>query len=166
MVRKIYEEFVSANTIGVTVEHNGLQGGDADHGGFVKIIIKDLDCTSMFLNGKQCENFEVTFKGTTERQTLLSALKMIVNELEDNAFINHKIEDVKDMTTKDINAEIALLEVLRVHNVDNHNMGKRYTILSKELTIRQELYVDMGSTFFSEHRVQQVLKQIKDEKGN
>jgi hypothetical protein len=82
--RKIYEEFVSANIIGVTLEHNGFKGGDAGHGGFVKLTIKDLASTCMELNGKECEKFELAFYGDTERDTFLSALKMVVKELEEN----------------------------------------------------------------------------------
>lgn len=84
MSKKLYQEFVSANILGVTVEHNGYQGGDAGHGGFVRIVFKDLASTCMQLNGIDCEEFELVFKGDTERKTLLAGLKMIVKELEDN----------------------------------------------------------------------------------
>jgi hypothetical protein len=84
MSKKIYQEFTSANIIGVTLEHNGFQGGDAGHGGFVKLVIKDLASTCMEVNGQECEKFELVFRGDTERHTFLSALKMVVKELEDN----------------------------------------------------------------------------------
>lgn len=84
MTRKVYEEFVSANIIGVTLHHNGFQGGDAGHGGFVRINIKDISSTSMFVNGQESNEFELEFCGDAERETLLSALKMIVKELEEN----------------------------------------------------------------------------------
>lgn len=87
MSKKIYQEFASANIIGVTLEHNGFQGGDAGYGGFVKLIIEDLASTSMEVNGIECGKFELLFKGDTERETLLSALKMIVKELEDNPLV-------------------------------------------------------------------------------
>jgi hypothetical protein len=41
----------------------------------------------MELNGKECDKFELVLRGDTERETLLSALKMIVKELEDNKTI-------------------------------------------------------------------------------
>lgn len=92
MIRKIYNEFWSANTIGVTVEHNGYHGGDGGHGGYVKIGIEDLASTSM-----ECEEIVehdnrgkqiwLKFEGSTERQTLLAALKMIVKELEENPYL-------------------------------------------------------------------------------
>jgi hypothetical protein len=88
MSRKIYQEFTSANIIGVTLEHNGLQGGDAGHGGFVRLVIEDLSCTSMEVNGEESQKFELVFKGDTERDTFLSALKMVVKELEDNCRFN------------------------------------------------------------------------------
>lgn len=87
MSKKIYQEFTSANILGVTLEHNGFKGGDAAHGGFVKITIEDLASTSMAVNGEDCEKFELLLRGDAERDTLLSALKMIVKELEDNPSI-------------------------------------------------------------------------------
>jgi hypothetical protein len=87
MSKKIYQEFTSCNILGVTLEHNGFKGGDSGHGGFVSITIEDLSSTSMELNGKECDKFELVLRGDTERETLLSALKMIVKELEDNETI-------------------------------------------------------------------------------
>lgn len=85
-IRKVNKEIVSANIIGVLVEHNGIQGGDAGHGGYVKINIKDLASTSMEVNGEDGANLELIMRGDTERETLIDALKFIVNELE-----THKI---------------------------------------------------------------------------
>ena len=87
MSKKIYQEFTSCNILGVTLEHNGFKGGDAGHGGFVSITIEDLSCTSMEVNGKKCGKLELVLRGDTERETLVSALKMIVKELEDNETI-------------------------------------------------------------------------------
>lgn len=84
MSRKVYQEFTSANILGVTLEHNGFRGGDAGHGGFVRIAFENLSSTSMQVNGEYCDSFEFTFRGDTERDTLLLGLKMIVKELEKN----------------------------------------------------------------------------------
>ena len=81
-IKKVYKEFTSANIIGVTLEHNGFKGGDAGHGGFVKLIIEDLASTSMEVNGEECEKFELVLRGDSERETFLSALKMVVKEIE------------------------------------------------------------------------------------
>lgn len=78
------EVFESANILEVTVEHNGYQGGDAGHGGYVKITFYDQASTCMAVNGNECENFEIVFRGDSERDTLLAGLKMIVKELEEN----------------------------------------------------------------------------------
>jgi hypothetical protein len=83
MERKIYHEFTSANILGVSVEHNGYKGGDAGHGGYVKIKFKDLASTAMELNGEDVEEFEIVFRGDTERATLTDALEMIVKELKE-----------------------------------------------------------------------------------
>jgi hypothetical protein len=79
---KIYEEFTSANIIGITLEHNGYCGGDAGHGGYVKITIEDVASTSMEVNGYEAEKVELLFRGDTERDTLLSGLEWIVKELK------------------------------------------------------------------------------------
>jgi len=85
--KKIYQEFISACAIGVSLEHNGYKGGDSGHGGFVKIEIENLTCTDMSLNGRETEKFELLFSGDCERDVLISALKMIVKELENNPSI-------------------------------------------------------------------------------
>ena len=79
---KIYEEFSSCNILGVTLEHNGYGGGDAGHGGYVKITIEDIASTWMEVNGHETEKVELLFRGDTERDTLLSSLEMIVKELK------------------------------------------------------------------------------------
>ena len=82
-MRKVYQKFESANIIGVTVEHNGFCGGDAGHGGYVEITIEDLASTNMEICGEECSKMVLTFRGDSERDTLLSALNMICRELED-----------------------------------------------------------------------------------
>jgi len=82
--RKLTKEFISANVLETTVEHNGCQGGDAGHGGFVKITFKDLSCTSMEVNGIECEEFSFEFQGSAERETLIDSLEMILDELKNN----------------------------------------------------------------------------------
>lgn len=87
MNKIVYQEFTSSNILGVTVEHNGFQGGDEGHGGFVRIAFENKASTSMQLNGEYCDSFDFTFRGDTERETLLSGLRMIVKELEDNPHV-------------------------------------------------------------------------------
>jgi len=87
MIKTIYKEFASANIIGVTLEHNGFQGGDAGHGGFVRLVIQNLSSTYMEVNGRISEEFELVLRGTTERETFLSALKMVVEELDNNHLV-------------------------------------------------------------------------------
>jgi hypothetical protein len=41
----------------------------------------------MTVNGNDCNEFELIFRGDSERETFLSALKMIVKELEQNTII-------------------------------------------------------------------------------
>ena len=82
--RKITKEFISANFLETTIEHNGCQGGDAGHGGFVKITFKDLSCTMMEVNGIECEEFSFEFQGSAERETLIDSLEMVLDELKNN----------------------------------------------------------------------------------
>ena len=81
-MRKVEKEFVSANILNVCVEHNGFHGGDEGHGSYVKIKFEDLASTSMLINGKRCIDFEIEFRGDTERETLLEGLEFIVKELK------------------------------------------------------------------------------------
>lgn len=85
---KIEKEFVSCNILKAELEHNGMQGGDAGHGGFVKIKLKDQSSTCMFLNGQEASEIELEVRGDSERETLIEALKMIVAELELNKYDN------------------------------------------------------------------------------
>ena len=87
MSKKIYQEFISANIIGVTLEHNGIQGGDSGHGGFVRIKIKNLASTDMSINGEQVEEFELLIQGDCERETFTKAFFMIAQELEQNKIV-------------------------------------------------------------------------------
>jgi hypothetical protein len=101
--RKVTKEFVSANMFDVDIHHNGYQGGDAGHGGFVDIKFKNFQDTSLevsvvpsnhLTNLLDTDTFGVTiqepksirliFKGSTERDTLVEALEFIVKELKDN----------------------------------------------------------------------------------
>ncbi len=77
----VYQEFTSANILGVTLQHNGYQGGDAGHGGFVRVKFKNIAGTLMELNGKETDEFEITFRGDCERDTFIQALNMLVSEL-------------------------------------------------------------------------------------
>ena len=84
--RKITKEFIQANILETTVEHNGCQGGDAGHGGFVRITFSDLSGTAMEVNNiDYCgSEFSITFKGSSERETLIDSLDMILTELKNN----------------------------------------------------------------------------------
>jgi len=84
VTRKLTKEFISANVLETTVEHNGCQGGDAGHGGFVKITFNDLSCTMMLVNGIECQEFSFEFQGSAERETLIDSLEMILDELKNN----------------------------------------------------------------------------------
>jgi hypothetical protein len=107
MIRKIYNEFTSANIIGVTVEHNGYQGGDSGHGGYVKILFEDLASTDMEANMikgnfNEPDKIELIFRGSTERATLLAALKMAVKELEEHPYLpdNNELKFIDCATVK------------------------------------------------------------------
>jgi hypothetical protein len=83
MLRKIEETFTLCNILEVKLEHNGYQGGDAGHGGYVKMNFRN-EGAAIEVNGKQFEKVELIFRGDDERTTLVDALKMIVKELEEH----------------------------------------------------------------------------------
>ncbi len=80
--RVIETEFMNINVLGLKIEHNGTKGGDAGHGGFVSITLVNEGSTFMELNGVKTDGFNFTFRGDSERDTLISALHVIINELE------------------------------------------------------------------------------------
>ena len=81
MLRKIKQDFTLCNILHVTLEHNGFQGGDGGHGGYVKMNFSN-EGAAIEVNGEECEEVELIFRGDDERITLVDALKMIVKELE------------------------------------------------------------------------------------
>jgi len=79
-VKRVEQDFIGVNIITAAVEHNGYHGGDAGHGGYVKI---EIYCdTEMDINGEPSNELELILYGDSERENLISALKMIVAELE------------------------------------------------------------------------------------
>jgi hypothetical protein len=107
MERNVKQTFVSANLLEVEVIHNGYKGGDAGHGGFVTIKLSDAGSTAMdtvvlFNNMtkvnqlhhssetgegfsiEQPDSVTLTFKGDTERDTLIESLEFILKELKEN----------------------------------------------------------------------------------
>lgn len=65
------------------IGHNGIQGGDAGHGGFVVINIRDFDGT-LYVNGQEANSIFIRVEGDAERQVLIDIFKLVVNELENN----------------------------------------------------------------------------------
>lgn len=96
-------EITSANIIQATIESNGYHGGDAGHGGFVSLEIKDLASTCMDVEVDRSvgdlERVKLTFRGDCEKETLLAALKFFVQALEEERGENResmlRIEEVQ-----------------------------------------------------------------------
>jgi hypothetical protein len=78
------QEIVDCNIIKVTIEHNGIQGGDAGHGGFTRFTIKDEAATCMYVNGVESSQFTLEFRGDSERRTFIEALKFALETLTEN----------------------------------------------------------------------------------
>lgn len=92
--RSIMKSFETACILRVSVNHNGFQGGDRGHGGFVEInfisensawslIIKDGD-SYYTLEDPLLTDFTLRVEGDHERINLISALEYIVSELKEN----------------------------------------------------------------------------------
>jgi hypothetical protein len=86
-MRTLIEEIQGANILSVSVTQNGFKGGDSGHGGFVVVRFDNISGTDMTLNGEPCEFFEFEFKGDSERETLMKALRIILNELETHSIL-------------------------------------------------------------------------------
>ncbi len=63
--------------------HNGIQGGDAGHGGFVVINIRDFD-SNLYVNGRETTAMTIRVEGDAERKALIDILSSIIYELENN----------------------------------------------------------------------------------
>lgn len=117
MERKLTKTFISANLLTLEVNHNGYKGGDAGHGGFVKLKFRNSGSTAMEVNVKsgreditftqtgkggwnpKCEvDFKfpeeviLNFMGDCERDTLIEALKFAIEELEQNEYVKESYE--------------------------------------------------------------------------
>lgn len=78
------KEFTSACIAKVIIKENGIHGGDAGHGGFVNIIIKDEAGTYMEQNGKELiDKISFTVKGDAERG-ILSDMCLYISEVLKN----------------------------------------------------------------------------------
>jgi len=75
-------DFTGHNIMNVSLLHNGSKNGNAGNGPIVKIKFKNNGCTQMFLNGCETEEFVIEFNRISERNQLITALEMIVNELK------------------------------------------------------------------------------------
>ena len=74
--------FYGHNVLGVSLLHNGKESGNSGNGPIVKIKFQDAGCTQMFLNGVESEEFVIEFRNISERNQLITALEIIVNELK------------------------------------------------------------------------------------
>jgi hypothetical protein len=63
--------------------HNGIQGGDAGHGGFVVMSIRGFDGT-LYVNGRETIAITIRVEGDAERQALIDICSSIIDELENN----------------------------------------------------------------------------------
>lgn len=81
LVIQVEDEF-QTEIIAATVEHNGEHGGDAGHGGYVRLIVENLANSIMEINGEECDKFELELRGDSERSTLIDALTMCYTVLD------------------------------------------------------------------------------------
>ncbi len=83
-VVEVERTYTDCCIIKVKITHNGYQGGDAGHGGFVELLIKDLISTAMYVDVDGEPRAEVSFRieGDAERHVFIRAMKDIIKELE------------------------------------------------------------------------------------
>ena len=79
---------ISCNILDVEAGTTGLRGGDTGHGGRTYFSIRDGACTDMevrptFNKWGEADGFEVMLGGDCELETMIEALKFIVQALED-----------------------------------------------------------------------------------
>lgn len=85
------QEFINFSRLEVTVETNGYQGGDASHGGYLKIEFKNLGATNWECNvngyfEKERINLpksvELIFRGDSEIENFYESIKHIKEYLD------------------------------------------------------------------------------------
>lgn len=79
-------EIYSANMLEVEAGTTGRRGGDGGHGGRTYFRVEDLGCTDMetrITHGVDGTGFEVILGGDCEMRTIITALKFIVQVLEE-----------------------------------------------------------------------------------
>ena len=114
-LRKVSKSLISANMIDVEVCHNGSQGGDAGHGGFVNLKLTDqggtaygvevrfdnytevnhihhLDSGGEGFMIEQPKSITLKFMGDCERHTLIDALEFAIKELKENENVSESFE--------------------------------------------------------------------------
>ena len=79
-------EFISCNSFLAEAGTTGYKGGDSGHGARTFFSIKDTCCSDIYTNIVEAEcgtGFEVRINGDTELDTVIEALKFIVQVLEE-----------------------------------------------------------------------------------
>lgn len=77
-------DLVGCNIMKVSLLHNGSGYGNSGRGPFVKIKFENEACTEMLLNGKEVDDFTIEFRNNSERDQLITALELILNELKND----------------------------------------------------------------------------------
>jgi hypothetical protein len=75
-------DFYGHNILNVSLLENGNHYGNSGNGPIVAISFKNCGGTGMFINGEHSDEINIEFRGISERNQLISALELIVNELK------------------------------------------------------------------------------------
>jgi len=74
----ISEKFANLNVIEVTVSDNGMTGKDYKF----SVMIGDLACTRMMVNGEHSNVAHLMFHGESEKQTFIQAMEFVIRNLK------------------------------------------------------------------------------------
>ncbi len=96
---KRFARFQNACILDLMVEHNGEVSGDAGHGGFINLKLEfDSFAIDVDFKGEEkadsinnLQSMSISILGEYERKTFISALKIIVDELE-TPIVGEKID--------------------------------------------------------------------------
>lgn len=92
------QEFINFSIFEVTIETNGYHGGDAGHGGFLKVEFKDSSATGWecivdkydeYEKTEQPRSVKLTFRGDSEIENFYESIKYI------KEYLDKKLERVK-----------------------------------------------------------------------
>lgn len=150
-------EICNACIISAGIEENGYKGGDAGHGGFVKLLIENKAGFCFKVKTVDDSYFELLVQGDAERDVLIESLEFWIQELKGNKddvlnvfsdllppTDNYVIEyDCKYFSTKNINDFYFILKRLSNQLLSINRFIKYYDSENTIITSDEDYFIEV-----------------------